>query len=113
MVNLIRLLAVSLLLSPALVAAQFNMPRGVTPVSRDIYDLHMTVIWIVCGVMAVVYGIVIYTLINHRKSKGAVAAKFSENTPLEIVWTIIPILILTAILIPSIRLLARNLRCGP
>jgi cytochrome c oxidase subunit 2 len=105
MVSVIRLLAGSLLLSPALVAAQINMPRGVTPLSQDIYDLHMTVIWIVCAIMAVVYGVVIYTMVRHRKSKGAVAAKFSENTPLEIIWTIIPILILTAILIPSIRVL--------
>ena len=100
------LLGASLLLSPAaLMAAQINMHPGVTPVSQEIYGLHMYVIWIVLGIMAVVYGVVIYSMLRYRKSKGAVAAKFSENNLLEIVWTVIPLMIITAIAIPSIRVL--------
>ncbi|CAA0121485.1 Cytochrome c oxidase subunit 2 [Halioglobus japonicus] len=105
MVGLFRLLGACLLLSPALVNAQINMPRGVTPVSQDIYGLHMYVIWIVVGIMAVVYGVIIFSLIRHRKSKGAVAATFSKNNLLELMWTIVPLIIITAIAIPSIRVL--------
>jgi cytochrome c oxidase subunit 2 len=106
MVGLFRLLVACLLLSPALVVAtQINMPRGVTSVSQSIYGLHMYVIWIVVAIMAVVYGIIIYSLIRHRKSKGAVAATFSQNNLLEIVWTVVPLIIITAIAIPSIRVL--------
>lgn len=105
MVGLLRLLGAGLMLSPALVAAQINMPRGVTPISQDIYGLHMYVIWIVVGIMAVVYGVIIYSLIMHRKSKGAVAATFSQNNLLEIAWTVIPLVIITAIVIPSVRVL--------
>ena len=105
MVSRFFLLLAGLLLSPALLAAGINMPRGVTPVSQDIYGLHMYVIWIVLGIMTVVYGVVIYSMFRYRKSKGAVAAKFSENNLLEIVWTVIPLMIITAIAIPSIRVL--------
>jgi len=105
MVSLFRVLGASVLFLPALAIAQINMPSGVTPVSHEIYDLHMMVFWIVVAILAVVYGVVIYTLVNHRKSKGVVAATFSENTTVEIIWTIIPLLIITAILVPSIRVL--------
>jgi cytochrome c oxidase subunit 2 len=110
MVGLLRVLRVGLLaavalISPALLAAQINMPRGVTPISQDIYGLHMYVIWIVVGIMAVVYGVIVYSMIRHRKSKGAVAATFSENNWLEIAWTVVPLIIITVIIIPSIRVL--------
>jgi cytochrome c oxidase subunit 2 len=105
MVGLVRLMGGAALLLPTLAAAQINMPRGVTSISHDIYDLHMLVIWIVVGIMAVVYGVIVYSLLNHRKSQGAVAATFSQNTLLEITWTVIPLIIITAILVPSIRVL--------
>ncbi len=110
MVGLIRFLGAGLLgacvlFSPALAAADINMPRGVTPVSQDIYGLHMYVIWIVVGIMAVVYGVIIFSLVRHRKSKGAVADTFSQNNLLEIVWTVVPLIIITAIAVPSIRVL--------
>jgi cytochrome c oxidase subunit 2 len=105
MVGLARLTGGLALILPALATASINMPRGVTPISHEIYDLHMLVGWIVIGIMAVVYGVIIYSLIHHRKSKGAVPATFTQNTALEITWTVIPMLIIAAILVPSIRVL--------
>jgi len=78
-----------------------NMPVGVTPLSHDIHDLHMKILWICVGIGVLVYGILIYSLIHHRKSKGVEPAKFHENTKLEIAWTIIPFLILIAMAIPA------------
>ncbi len=78
-----------------------NMPVGITEISRSTYDLHM-LITIICAVIAVVvYGVLIWSLIKYRKSKGAKPADFHENTTIEIVWTIIPILILVSMAIPS------------
>jgi cytochrome c oxidase subunit 2 len=77
------------------------MPRGVTPLSKDIYALHMTIFSICVVIGIIVFGILIYSLIMHRKSRGAVAAKFHHNTKLEIVWAIIPFLILIAMAIPA------------
>lgn len=82
-----------------------NMTQGVTNISQDIYDLHMLVMWI-CTIVGIgVFGIIIYSLINHRKSKGAVAANFHENTTVEVIWTAIPLIILVAIAVPATKTL--------
>ncbi len=86
---------------------QMNMFKGVTPVSRDMYNLHM-IGMLVCAIIGlVVFGIMIYSLIHHRKSKGYQAAKFHDNTRLEIVWTIIPFLILLGLAFPATRTLIK------
>ena len=84
-----------------------NLPAGVTPDSHDIHDLHMTILWICVGIGVLVYGILVYSLIHHRKSKGVVPATFHENTKLEIVWTIIPFLILIAMAIPATKVMIK------
>lgn len=86
---------------------QLNMPKGVTPLSQDMYDLHM-IAMIVCALIGVgVFGVMIYSLIYHRKSKGFVPASFHDNTRLEIVWSIIPFLILIGLAIPATKVLMR------
>jgi cytochrome c oxidase subunit 2 len=86
---------------------QLNMFKGVTPISRDIYHLHMVAMLICTIIGLVVFGIMIYSLIHHRKSKGYKAAHFHDNTRLEIVWTIIPFLILIGLAFPATRVLIR------
>lgn len=86
---------------------QLNMFRGVTPLSRDIYDLHM-VCMAVCAIIGiVVFGVMIYSLIHHRKSKGYKPATFHDNPRLEVVWSIIPFLILVGLAVPATRVLIR------
>lgn len=86
---------------------QLNMHKGVTPLSKDIYDLHMVAI-AVCAVIGIlVFGVMIYSLIHHRQSKGYKPATFHENTRLEVVWTIIPFLILIALAVPATKVLIR------
>ncbi len=66
-----------------------NMTQGVTSISRQIWDLHMLVLWI-CVIIGVgVFGAMIYSLIHHRKSKGAKPAEFHESTVVEVVWTVV------------------------
>ena len=86
---------------------QMNMHKGVTPLSHDMYDLHMIAIVICAIIGVVVFGIMIYSLIHHRKSKGYEPATFHDNTRLEIVWTIIPFLILFGLAIPATKVLIR------
>lgn len=86
---------------------QLNMYKGVTPLSKDMYYLHM-VCMAVCAVIGiVVFGVMIYSLIHHRKSKGYKPATFHDNPRLEIVWSIIPFLILIGLAIPATRVLMR------
>ena len=63
---------------------QMNMYRGVTPISHDIYDLHVIAMYVCAGIGVVVFSVMIYALIYHRKSRGHQAAEFHENLKLEI-----------------------------
>lgn len=86
---------------------ELNMPQGVTQISRDTYDLHMLVLWWCVGIGVVVFGAMLWSIIYHRKSKGAVSASFHESTKVEIIWTMIPFAILIAISIPATRVLTQ------
>lgn len=82
-----------------------NLRPGVTPIAQDAYSLHMLILWVCVAIGVVVFGAMFYSIINHRKSKGAVAAQFHESTTIEIVWTIIPFLILIGMAIPATKAL--------
>jgi cytochrome c oxidase subunit 2 len=88
-------------------AWQMNMPKGVTPLSHEMYNLHMVAIYICAAIGVVVFGVMFYALFKHRKSKGHQPAVFHENIRLEIIWTIIPFLILVGLAIPATRVLMR------
>ncbi|MDO6618398.1 cytochrome c oxidase subunit II [Pseudomonadota bacterium] len=99
-------LMVALLATP-LTAAEMplNMTQGVTEISGQVYDLHMIILYICCAIGVVVFGIMIYSMIYHRKSKGAVAADFHDSTKVEIAWTVLPFLILIGMAIPATKTL--------
>lgn len=86
---------------------QLNMPYGVTPISHEIYHLHMTIFWICLAIGVVVFGIMFYSLFAHRKSRGAVAATFHGNLRIEIFWAVIPFIILVIMAVPSTAVLMR------
>ena len=88
-------------------AMDLNMPQGVTPVSHDVYDLHMMVFWVCVWIGVVVFGVMIFAIFKFRKSTGAKAAQFHESTTLEIAWTIVPVIILVAMAIPAAKVLVR------
>ena len=86
---------------------QLNMPEGVTTSSREIYDLHMIVLWICVVIGLGVYGAMIAAIVKFRKSKGSEPARFSHNTTVEVIWTVIPALILVVMAIPAAETLVR------
>jgi cytochrome c oxidase subunit 2 len=94
--------------SPALMAAwELNMPVGITGISRETYSLHMIIIWVCVVIGVIVYGVLVYSLFAFRKSKGAIPATFHHSTKLEIVWTVIPFVILIGMAVPSTRVLTQ------
>ena len=100
------MLLTGLTISPALWAEwAFNMPEGVTDLSRSIYDLHMTIFWITVVIGVLVFGVMFWSVIFHRKSRGAKASKFHESTLVEILWTSIPFAILVVMAIPATKTL--------
>ncbi|MFT0849736.1 cytochrome c oxidase subunit II [Achromobacter sp. F4_2707] len=82
---------------------QLNLTRGVTQVSSDIMDLHWLLLVICVVIFIGVFGVMLYSVVMHRKSRGAVAAKFHENVGVEVAWTVIPFLIIIAMAIPATR----------
>ncbi|CAM4052329.1 cytochrome c oxidase subunit II [Shewanella aquimarina] len=97
----------ALLFTPTILAADMplNMTSGVTEISNKVFSLHMTILYICCAIGLVVFGVMIYAIINHRRSKGAVAANFHESTKVEIAWTLVPFVILILMAIPATKTL--------
>ncbi len=95
------------LVAPGMTGNEINMPRGVTSQSASHFDLHMIVLWI-CVVIGIgVFTVMFTSIVLHRKSRGAEPAKFSHSTKAEIIWTIIPVLILVAMAVPATTALVR------
>ena len=84
-----------------------NMPRGATEFSQNVYELHMIIFWICVVIGVLVFGAMIVSMMRDRKSKGAVAEQFSHNTKAEVIWTVIPIIILVAMAIPATKSLIK------
>ncbi|GAD31128.1 cytochrome c oxidase subunit II [Photobacterium leiognathi] len=84
---------------------QLNMTPGVTAVSQDVYGLHMTILYICIAIGVVVFGAMFWAIFHHRKSKGAKPASFHESTKVEIIWTVIPFIILIAMAVPATKTL--------
>jgi cytochrome c oxidase subunit II len=86
--------------------SQLNMTQGVTAMSRRIYDLHMLIFWVCVIIAVVVFGVMIWSIINFRKSQGAVPdTTLVHNTKVEFIWTIVPVFILIAMAVPAARTL--------
>ena len=97
------------MLAPALAWAQsadpkpwqLNMGRGVTTSAQHAYDAHMIALWVCVVIGVLVFGAMGYAMFKFRKSRGAVAAQFTHNTTAEVIWTVIPIIILVAMAWPA------------
>jgi cytochrome c oxidase subunit 2 len=86
--------------------SQLNLPYGVTDISRKIYDLHMTIFWVCVAIGVVVFGVMIWSMIAYRKSRGAVPdVTLVHNTRVEFIWTVVPVFILIAMAVPAARTL--------
>lgn len=80
---------------------QLNLPSGVTDISQEVFGLHM-LMFTICVVIAVlVFGAMFISMYLHRKSRGAKPANFHENVKVEIVWTVVPFIILIAMAVPA------------
>jgi cytochrome c oxidase subunit 2 len=84
-------------------AREYNLQPPVTPIARQMYDLHSFIFWICVVIFVVVFGVMFYSIFRHRKSVGHKAAHFHENALVEIIWTIIPFFILLFMAFPATR----------
>ncbi|MAR89679.1 MAG: cytochrome c oxidase subunit II [Pseudomonadales bacterium] len=91
--------------SGAFADLQFDMTPGVTEISQQVFDMHRTMLWWCVAIGVVVFGAMFYSMIKHRKSKGYKASQFHESTAVEVVWTIVPFIILILMAIPATKVL--------
>jgi len=95
--------AMALLATGIAAANQYNLQPPQTIIAREIYDLHSLIMWIILAIFVVVFGAMTYSIIAHRKSTGHKAEQFHENTTVEIVWTVIPFIILIGMAYPATK----------
>ncbi|MGF1685228.1 cytochrome c oxidase subunit II [Photobacterium japonica] len=82
-----------------------NMTKGVTDVSQRVFELHMIIFYICVAIGLVVFGAMFWAIWHHRQSKGAKPADFHESTKVEILWTLIPFVILIVMAVPATQTL--------
>jgi len=82
---------------------QLNMGRGVTTSAQHAYDAHMLALWVCVAIGLLVFGAMAVAMFRFRKSRGVTPAQFSHNTTAEIIWTVVPIVILVIMAVPATR----------
>ncbi len=87
--------------------SDLNMPVGVTPISREAYELHMLILIICVVIGIIVFGAMLISIMKHRKSLGHEPAQFHHSTKAEIAWTVIPSIILVAFAVPATNALIK------
>ena len=89
---------------PTLASYDVNIPQPASPIATQIYGLHMYLLWVCATIFVVVFGFMFYSIFKFRKSNGAKPdVNFHESTLIEIIWTIIPFIILIAMAVPATK----------
>jgi cytochrome c oxidase subunit 2 len=88
---------------PALAEYAFNLQTPASEVAQHVFQLHNLIMLVCLGIFIVVFGTMFYSLFKHRKSVGHKAAHFHENTTVEVVWTVIPFVILMGMAYPAAK----------
>jgi cytochrome c oxidase subunit 2 len=103
--RLLRTGLVAALLAPgaALAVPNWNLQPPVTPIAEQIISLHAFIFWVCVIIFVAVFGVMFYSIFKHRKSVGHKAAQFHENTTVEVIWTVIPFLILLFMAFPATK----------
>ena len=87
----------------SLAAREWNLQPPVTTIAQQQYDLHLFIFWVCVVIFVGVFGVMFYSLFKHRKSLGHAPAQFHENTLVEIIWTVVPFLILLFMAFPATK----------
>jgi len=84
-------------------ATEWNLQPPVTPIARQMFDLHSFIFWACVAIFIAVFGVMFYSIFKHRKSVGHKAHQFHENAAVEVIWTVIPFLILLFMAFPATK----------
>ena len=84
---------------------QMGLPESATPGKQQMTEFHNLLLWIITGITVFVLGLLVYVMVRFNAKRNPVPSKTTHNALIEVVWTVVPVLILLVIAIPSFRLL--------
>ncbi|TNE31929.1 MAG: cytochrome c oxidase subunit II [Alphaproteobacteria bacterium] len=84
---------------------QLGLSKPGSPAMEQIVDFHQTLLYIITGIVIFVLVLLLYVMIRFNKKANPVPSQTTHNVALEVVWTLVPVLILALVVIPSMRLL--------
>ncbi|HEX4504496.1 MAG TPA: cytochrome c oxidase subunit II transmembrane domain-containing protein, partial [Alphaproteobacteria bacterium] len=84
---------------------QIDLPPGVTVVARQLYGFHQELLYIITAITLLVFILLAYVVIRFRKAANPVPSRTTHNFVIEVIWTVVPVLILAFIAFPSFKLL--------
>ena len=84
---------------------QLNLPVGVTKIAQEQYFLHNAMMILCTVIFIAVFSVMFYSIWKHRKSVGHKAANFHESVVVEVVWTIVPFIIVILMALPATKVL--------
>jgi cytochrome c oxidase subunit 2 len=87
---------------------QLNLSTPVTRIAADQHWIHWFLMWVCLAIFVIVFGVMFYSVWNHRKSKGHAPAEFHESTRLEVAWTVVPFLIVVGMALPATRMVVEQ-----
>ena len=82
---------------------QTNLHPAATAIAAELYWLHNFMLVICTVIFVAVFGVMFYSILKHRRSRGAKAANFHESTAVEVAWTIVPFLIVIGMALPATK----------
>ena len=89
------------LYSSMAIGSKYNLPEPQNFIAQDVYDQHIVLMWICLVIFIGVFGVMFYSVLKHRKSQGYKAASFHHSTSVEVIWTVIPVIILVVMAWPA------------
>ena len=92
---------------------QIGLQQAGSPVMEDVVGFHTFVLWIITGITVFVLGLLIYVMIKFNAAANPVPSRTTHNTLVEVLWTVIPVVILVIIALPSFRILFFQLNTPP
>jgi len=94
-------------------AWQLGLQGSATPVMDDIIWFHDYLLWLIAAIVVFVLVLLIVVMVKYNSRANPVPSRTTHNTAIEVLWTVVPVLILTAVAVPSFRLLFLQLQVPP
>jgi cytochrome c oxidase subunit 2 len=92
---------------------QIGMQDAVTPVMTDVIWFHNLLLWIITGIVLLVLALLVTVIVRFNARANPVPSRTTHNTIVELIWTVVPVMILVAIAVPSFRIMFFQLATPP